>query len=105
MNNVYNSVTVSPNTPTIIASLTVPARGGYSLKGFIAWGDCDAEWSLKKNVDIVGGGRTSSAERNLFVNFASSPEGLLAGDICTVLATHMEATPQILRCTLLVEQL
>lgn len=105
MNNKYNSVSVPFNTPTIVNSLTVPARGGYSLKGLIIWSEVDCEITVKFNLDTIAGGRICGAQQTLFLDFESSPYGMTAEDITLVLATQQDSVPHIVNSTLLIEQL
>jgi hypothetical protein len=109
MNNVYDSVSVAPNTPTVVNGLTVPARSGYSLKGLIIWCPADVEITVKLNLDTIGGGRVSGAVQTLFLDYSSSPFGLGAGDVVTILALQDDSlTPPAsytVASTLLVEQL
>lgn len=105
MNNVYGSEDVPTNTPTIIAGLTVPARSGYSLKGFIAWSDVDCDLNVKINIAMIGGGRINAAQQTLAVDWSSSPYGLVAGDVVSVTATQTDQNSHVVHCTILVEQL
>lgn len=109
MNNVYNSISIPDDTPTIVNGLTVPARGSYSLKGIIIWCQADLTVEIKKNVDTIGGGLVTGAVQTLFLDYSASPFGLEAGDVITVIATQSDAlTPPAsytVRSTLLVEQL
>lgn len=105
MNNVYGTVSVPTNTPTVVAGLTVPARSGYSLKGFYIWSNVDCEVVVKFNVQTIGGGRINGAQQTLFVDYSASPYGLLAGDMIAVLATQTDLDPHDVHCTILVEQL
>lgn len=109
MNNIYGSVLVAPNTPTVVNGITIPPRSGYSLKGIIIWCMADVEITLKLNLNTIGGGRVSGAVQTLFLDYSSSPFGLGAGDVVTVLAlqddTLTPAGSYTVASTLLVEQL
>jgi len=109
MNNIYDSVSVAPNTPTVVNGITVPVRSGYSLKGLIIWCPADVEITVKLNLDTIGGGRVSGSVQTLFLDYSASPFGLGAGDVVTVLALQDDTlTPSasyIVASTLLVEQL
>lgn len=109
MNNVYDEVTVSPNTPTVINGITVPERGGYSLKGLIVWSPVDLEITVKFNLETIGGGRVSGAVQTLFLDYSSSPFGLGERDVVTILALQADSlTPPgdyLIKSTILVEQL
>lgn len=105
MNNLYNNISVPPNISTVIASLTVPIRSGYSLKGLIVWVDVDAEISIKVNLNTIGGGRINGAVQTLLLNFESSPYGLSALDTVLVFATHAGSVNHDFKSTLLFEQL
>lgn len=109
MNNIYDSVSVAPNTPTVVNGITVPPRSGYSLKGLIIWCQADVEVTVKLNLDTIGGGRVSGSVQTLFLDYAASPFGLGAGDVVTILALQDDSlTPPgsyTVASTLLVEQL
>lgn len=109
MNNVYGAVSVPSATPTVINGVTVPERAPYCLKGLIAWCEADMDITIKLNVDTIGGGRITGAQQNLHIDFSSSPYGLNAGDVVTVIATeNADLTPPatyVVYSTLLVEQL
>lgn len=109
MNNVYNSLSVAVSTPTVVNGLTVPARGGYSLKGLIIWCKADCLIEIKKNLTSVGGGLLTGTNPTLFIDFSASPFGLMEKDVLSVIATIDDAsTPPgsyIISSTLLVEQL
>lgn len=109
MNNVYNSITILANTPTVINGITVPDRAPYSLKGLIIWCEADCVIEIKLNVATIGGGRISGAVQTLFLDYSQSPFGLEAKDVVSVIATQSDSlTPPgsyIISSTLLVEQL
>ena len=109
MNNFYNEAVVPPSTPTIVNGVTVPARGAYSLKGLIIWCEADMDITVKLNIDKIGGGRITGAQQTLFLDYSSSPFGLQAGDVVSVMATEdPDLTPPgayTVYSTLLVEQL
>lgn len=105
MNNQYSLISVPPTTPTIVNSLTVPIRSGYSLKGLIVWSDVDAEITVKFNLDTIGGGRINGATQTLFLDFSSSPYGLNAFDSVIVLAYQEGIVNHDFKSTLLIEQL
>lgn len=105
MNNAYNSVSVPPNTPTIVNSLTVPARGGYSFKGLIIWSDVDCEITVKYNLDVIGGGRISPTTQTLFLDYNSSPYGLIEREQIVIFALQESVDTHVVKSTMLMEQL
>lgn len=109
MNNVYNAISVPAATPTVINGVTVPDRAPYSLKGVIVWCEADMDVIVRLNVQTIGGGRVTGSQQNLHIDFSSSPFGLVAGDVVTVIATEdSDLTPPaayMVYSTLLVEQL
>lgn len=109
MNNIYNTISLPFNTPTVINALTVPARSGYSLKGLIVWCEADCDIEVKINVDTVSGGRLTGTNPTMFLDFSASPYGIGAADIVMVLATtNADLTPPAsypIYSTILVEQL
>ena len=104
-NNVYNSVSVPGNNPTVINGITVPDRAPYSLKGLLVWTDIDCTIEIKLNVDTIGGGCVSGANPFLPIIFVDSSYGLNPGDVVSVLATHIDGASHTVKSTLLVEQL
>lgn len=108
MNNVYNSVVVIDATPTVVNGLTVPTRSAYSLKGLIIWCESDVLVEIKLNTATIGGGRISGAVQTLFLDYSSSPFGLGATDVVSVVATQDGDAPLTswpVKSTLLIEQL
>jgi hypothetical protein len=109
MNNFYGEVSVPAATPTVVNGCTVPTRGAYSLKGLIIWCEADMDITITLNVDKIGGGRITGANQTLFLDFSSSPFGLQARDVVSVMATeNPDLTPvgaYTVYSTLLVEQL
>lgn len=105
MNNVYNSISIPGNTPTVVNGITIPARGSYSLKGILIWTDIDLDVEIKLNVDTIGGGCVSGASPYLPIIFTDSPFGLNSGDVVSVIATHTDESEHIVKSTLLVEQM
>lgn len=110
MNNVYGEVLVQPSTPTVVNGITVPERGGYSLKGVIVWCEYDCEIELRINVDKIGGGRISGSVQTLFLDFGASPYGIGERDVVSVIVTLLpddivSPVATTVKSTLLVEQL
>lgn len=105
MNNIFNYETVSPDTPTVVAGLTVPARGGYSLKGIVIYSDIDCSIQVKLNTTTISGGLITGTIPTLFLDFSASPYGLIAGDVVMVLATQTSDEDHNVSCTILAEQL
>jgi len=105
MNNIYGAVSVPSNTPTIVAGITVPPRGGYSFKGAIIWCEIDCDVTVKFNLDTISGGRISGTTQTLFLDFGASPYGLGEGDMITISVLQTSGQTYTTHCTLLVEQL
>ena len=113
MNNVYNSISVSPNTPTIVNSVNGPVppagtnfnRAAYRFKGLYIWSEVDCDVTVTKNITVIGGGRISGTIQTLFLDYHCSPYDLVNGDVLTVQATQTDTASHIVRSTLLVEQL
>lgn len=106
MNNVYGAVLVPINTPTLIVGLTVPERGGYSLKGIIVSSDTDCSIDVRFNGTIICNGRVTGSVQSLFMDFSASPYGLEAFDTVTIFALQTtEVSSPMVTSTLLAEQL
>ena len=109
MNNAYNVVMVPTGVPTLINSLEVPARGGYSLKGLIVWSAANYDIQVVLNVETIAGGKITGTCPTLFLDFSSSPFGIGSFDIVSVIATQdPDLTPPgsyPVYSTLLIEQL
>lgn len=107
MNNVYGGeVVVTPNTPTVVASVVVPlTRAPYSFKGVIIDSDVDFIFEIKKNVETIGHGRNSGASPMVTFDVSASPIGLIQEDQIMVLVTQQDDVDHAVYCTILVEQL
>lgn len=105
MNNKFDSVLVPTSIPTIVNSLTVPARGGYSLKGLIIWSEIACVITVKFNLDTIAGGYITGTQPTLFLNFEASPYGLIEADSIIVFAQQEDADPHLVMSTMLMEQL
>lgn len=105
MNNTYNSVSVLSNTPTVVVGLTVPERGGYSLKGAFLFSQIDCYIQVMFNVEQIAGGWITGTVPNLFFDFSASPYGLGPGDVISILATQTSGVTHTVAGTILAEQL
>lgn len=105
MNNVYGAISIPPNTPTVVVGLTVPPRGGYSLKGLYCSSQIDCFVQVFFNVEVIASGWVTGTVPNLFLDFGASPYGLGAGDMVAVMVTQNGATNYPVDATLLAEQL
>jgi hypothetical protein len=114
MNNVYNSISVPGNTPTVVNSVNGPVppagtnfnRAAYRFKGLYIWSEIDCDVTVTRNVTVIGGGRINGAVQTLFLDFHSSPYDIMNGDVLTVQVTTSDlVNSHIVRSTILVEQL
>ena len=105
MNNVYDSVSVPDNEPTVVNGITVPQRAPYSFKGLTIWSTVDCNIEIRLNTDLIGGGCITGAQPVLSLDYNASPFGLDPGDVISVTATQISGAPVDVKSTLLVEQL
>jgi hypothetical protein len=99
--NVFaTSDTIPSGTETPI--LTYTNTGISTINQIIAWGTYDGEFLVRVNGNIVGGGRTSGADRTLNISYE---EGIptISGDVITVTILEYGPGLQQFRCNLLGE--
>jgi hypothetical protein len=77
------SDTVPSGIETTILSYTV-APAIFHIRQVVGWGTYDGEFLIRKNGTIVGGGRTSAAERTLNILYAAGQIPTVSGDTITV---------------------
>lgn len=63
----------------------------FSITQMVGWGTYDGEFLIRVNGIIVGGGRTSAADRTLDVEYESAPVPVGSGQ--TILVTILEYGP------------
>jgi len=98
--NAFAQVNAAPITETTIVSYTVPATKTFSLAHTISWGDYDGEFLIRVDGTLLGGGRTSAAERTLTLDF----EGALVattGQVVTVSIIHYAPGIRLFRANIL----
>ena len=84
---------------TILSYTTVSA---FRIAQVVAWGTYDGEFLIRQNGTIVGGGRTSAADRTLDILYgATIPTSL--GDVITVTILEYGPGLQQFRCNLIGE--
>ena len=88
-------------TETTILSHTVTTP--FAISQLIAWGTYDGEFLLRQNGTIVGGGRTSAADRTLNITYTVAPIPTTAGDVILVTILEYGSGLQQFRCNLLGE--
>jgi hypothetical protein len=93
--------TVPYGTETVILTHTVTTP--FAINELIAWGTYDGEFLIRQNGTIVGGGRTSAADRTLDLVYAAAPIPTTAGDVITVTILEYGPGLQQFRCNLLGE--
>lgn len=86
---------------TIILSHTV--SGSFAISQVVAWGTYDGEFLIRVNGSIVGGGRTSAADRTLNVVYGVAPIPTTTGDVVTVSVQEYGTGLQQFRVNLLGE--
>jgi hypothetical protein len=77
------SDTVPGGIETTILTYTVPVAS-FHVRQLVGWGTYDGEFLIRKNGTIVGGGRTSAAERTLNILYAAGQIPTVSGDTVTV---------------------
>ena len=97
--NVFASTDTVPSgiETTILSYTTI---GTFAVTQVVAWGTYDGEFLIRKNGTIVGGGRTSAADRTLNITYAAAiPTSI--GDV--IIVTILEYGPglQQSRCNLI----
>ena len=100
-----SSDTVPSGIETTILTYTVPAAS-FHIRQFVGWGTYDGEFLIRKNGSIVGGGRTSAADRTLNVAYEAGQIPTVNGDtiIVTILYYNVNTSgPHQFRCNLIGE--
>lgn len=98
------TVTVAPSTNQLLFQFVVPANVAMQVPSVIVWGTSDVEFTLYKNTDLVGGGRTSAAQPTLQINYGTEI-GLQPFFVIQLYGKHPETTDQLLSYTVFMEQL
>lgn len=109
------TVLVSDNGTNIIASNTAVPSGvettilshtvttPFKIAQLVGWGNIDAEFLIKLNGVLVGGGISSPSVRTLDVHYDKAPIPTSIGDIVTVTVFQISGSNKILRVNLLGE--
>jgi hypothetical protein len=77
------SDTVPSGIETTLLTYTVPVAS-FHIRQLIGWGTYDGEFLIRKNGTIVGGGRTSAADRTLNIPYYAGQIPTVSGDTITV---------------------
>lgn len=77
------SDTVPNGVETTLLTYLVPTAT-FHVRQLVGWGTYDGEFLIRKNGGIVGGGRTSAAERTLNLTYAAGQIPAVSGDTITV---------------------
>jgi hypothetical protein len=93
--------TVPFGIETTILSHTVTTP--FSISQLVAWGTYDGEFLIRNNGVIVGGGRTSAADRTLNLTYTVAPIPTTSGDVVTVTILEYGPGTQQFRCNLIGE--
>jgi hypothetical protein len=67
---------------TILSYTVVPVT--FHIRQVVAWGTYDGEFLIRRNGTIVGGGRTSAADRTLNIAYEAGQIAAINGDTITV---------------------
>lgn len=85
--NKFGTTSIAKDTWSIVVAQAIPSGVTFSISGFLAWGDADAEWSLEKTSGQIGGTRTSPSK--LFESVEYIEELQVAGpDTVTLYVKH-----------------
>lgn len=103
--HIPGQASVDPGVRQLLVSYVTPARGGAECVGAVLWAGVFAEFTLYHNGAYIGGGRTSSAQPTLQLNYGVCPIGLNGNDVLTVMGEHGDPAPQTLFATLLINLL
>lgn len=93
--------TVSFGIETTILTHTVTTV--FAISQLVAWGTYDGEFLIRVNGTIVGGGRTSAADRTLNLTYTVAPIPTTLGDVIVVTILEYGPGLQQFRCNLLGE--
>jgi hypothetical protein len=96
------SDTVPNGVETTLLTYTVVATT-FHISQLIGWGTYDAEFLIRKNGTIVGGGRSSPAQRTLNLLYGDAQIPAVSGDILTVTVLEYGPGAQQFRVNLLGE--
>lgn len=100
--NVFGSNLAPVATETTVVSYTVPAGRTFDITGFTGWGDWDAEFLLKVDINVVGGGRSSPSDRMIVVPYGVATITATAGQVVSVTAiTNQADATQMMKANLL----
>jgi hypothetical protein len=99
--NVFSEVDAPYATETTILSYTVPITKILDMTSAVGWGTFDGEFLIRIDGTLVGGGRTSAAQRNWVGNYISAPLMAVAGHVVTISITHYSTSVQHFRANLL----
>jgi len=75
----------------------------FHIRQIVGWGTYDGEFLIRKNGSIVGGGRTSAADRTLDISYRAGQIPTVNGDVITVTILEYGPGTQQFRVNLLGE--
>ena len=100
--NVFNRVIGVPSaSDQTILTYVVPAGKTFHITQLIAWGDYDGEFLLRVGAVLVGGGRTSGANRTIQLDYQSAPIFAAANSIVTITIRHYASSTESFSANLL----
>lgn len=100
----YAAVSVDPDTSTQLTQYIIPANIYMQVPSITLWANADAEYSIYKNGNKVGGGCTSAATPTLQLAFYDQIS-MKPFDVFQIYATQFEDSTQTLHYTALLDQL
>lgn len=101
----YGTALVLSETVTPLLTYVVPVRGEVQINGVILWGDSDGEYIISKNGVQIAGGRTSSANRTLQIDYEAAKFILSYQDTLVVSVIQHELDSQNIHCNLIINLL
>ena len=101
--NQFGEVMAPPGIETAIITyvVTPPIVTAFDIINVIGWGDYDGEFLIRIDGILKGGGRSSAAERTIFLPYDLGPIIAHAGQVITVTITHYAPSSRTFRANLM----
>ena len=99
--NYFVEALIPTNTSTVLYTSTTVLSTKFKLLSVFGWGVFDGEFLIKINGSIKGGGRTSAANRTLYLDYSAAPIVASQNDILEVYVEHFAGSSKVFRCNIL----
>lgn len=99
--NKYGLISPPASTETTVVSFTVPVSTTFYLTKVIGWGEVDAEYTIKVDSVVKGGGWTSEQMRTLCLDYETSPVVATSGQVVDITAVHFDTGTPAIKANLL----